>query len=77
MPTYPGAPDSLIDRWQERRAPLHARPGEGLPPLTCDLAALAATPLPQKTAERQITADEPPVTGFVFKVQANMDPKHR
>ncbi|MBD3765671.1 MAG: GTP-binding protein [Rhodobacterales bacterium] len=34
-------------------------------------------PQPQKTAERQITADEPPVTGFVFKVQANMDPKHR
>jgi peptide chain release factor 3 len=34
-------------------------------------------PQPQKAAERQITADEPPVTGFVFKVQANMDAKHR
>ncbi len=34
-------------------------------------------PQPQKAAERQITADEPRVTGFVFKVQANMDAKHR
>ena len=34
-------------------------------------------PQPQKAAERQISADEPTVAGFVFKVQANMDPKHR
>jgi peptide chain release factor 3 len=34
-------------------------------------------PQPQKAAERQIDAQEPSVAGFVFKVQANMDPKHR
>ncbi|MBL9051257.1 MAG: peptide chain release factor 3 [Tabrizicola sp.] len=34
-------------------------------------------PQPQNAAERQIDAGEAPVTGFVFKVQANMDPKHR
>ena len=34
-------------------------------------------PQPQTAAERQISPDEPTVTGFVFKVQANMDPKHR
>ena len=34
-------------------------------------------PQPQRAAERQIGAEEAPVTGFVFKVQANMDPKHR
>jgi peptide chain release factor 3 len=34
-------------------------------------------PQPQNAAERQISAEEPAVTGFVFKVQANMDPKHR
>ncbi len=34
-------------------------------------------PQPQKAAERTIGADETAVTGFVFKVQANMDPKHR
>jgi peptide chain release factor 3 len=31
----------------------------------------------QNAAERAILPEEPPVTGFVFKVQANMDPKHR
>ena len=34
-------------------------------------------PQPQKAAERQIFADEKAVAGFVFKVQANMDAKHR
>ena len=34
-------------------------------------------PQPQKAAERRIAAEEPTVAGFVFKVQANMDPKHR
>jgi peptide chain release factor 3 len=31
----------------------------------------------QKTKERGIAPEESTVTGFVFKVQANMDPKHR
>ncbi|MGO4855480.1 peptide chain release factor 3 [Phaeovulum sp. W22_SRMD_FR3] len=31
----------------------------------------------QKATERSVAPDETPVTGFVFKVQANMDPKHR
>ncbi len=34
-------------------------------------------PQPQKADTRQVGADEPTVAGFVFKVQANMDPKHR
>ncbi|MDP2084691.1 MAG: peptide chain release factor 3 [Gemmobacter sp.] len=34
-------------------------------------------PQPQKAAERMISPEESAVTGFVFKVQANMDPKHR
>lgn len=34
-------------------------------------------PEPQKAAERMVMPEEKPVTGFVFKVQANMDPKHR
>ncbi|MCV2869807.1 peptide chain release factor 3 [Defluviimonas sp. WL0002] len=34
-------------------------------------------PQPQKAAEREILPEESKVTGFVFKVQANMDPKHR
>lgn len=34
-------------------------------------------PQPQPSAERVIDPSETKVTGFVFKVQANMDPKHR
>ena len=34
-------------------------------------------PQPQKASPRQIAPDENKVSGFVFKVQANMDPKHR
>lgn len=33
--------------------------------------------LPRKAAQRIVTPDERAVTGFVFKVQANMDPNHR
>ncbi len=34
-------------------------------------------PQPQRAQPRQILPEEPNVSGFVFKVQANMDPKHR
>ena len=34
-------------------------------------------PQVQRAAEREISPQEAPVTGFVFKVQANMVPKHR
>ncbi len=37
----------------------------------------APTPRPQETNQRTIQATEDKVTGFVFKIQANMDPKHR
>ena len=38
---------------------------------------LAPSPRPQPAAERKVCADEKKVTGFIFKIQANMDPKHR
>ena len=38
---------------------------------------IAPTPRPQPAAERTISPSENKVTGFVFKIQANMDPKHR
>lgn len=38
---------------------------------------IAPTPRPQPAAERTIEPAENKVTGFVFKIQANMDPKHR
>lgn len=38
---------------------------------------VAPAPRPQKTNEREIDPTESKVAGFVFKIQANMDPKHR
>jgi peptide chain release factor 3 len=34
-------------------------------------------PQPRISSERLIEASQPDFTGFVFKIQANMDPKHR
>ncbi|MEO5337666.1 MAG: peptide chain release factor 3 [Magnetospirillum sp. WYHS-4] len=41
------------------------------------LAAVAPSPQPQPAEPRHVEPDENNVTGFVFKVQANMDPNHR
>lgn len=42
-----------------------------------DLADYAPSPRPRETVQRQVEPLETPLTGFVFKIQANMDPKHR
>ena len=49
----------------------------GVRELMDGIARNAPPPQPRRTASRQVAADEGKVTGFVFKVQANMDPKHR
>ncbi|VEG12354.1 peptide chain release factor 3 [Moraxella cuniculi] len=41
------------------------------------LVAHAPKPKDHQAVERIVRADEPEFTGFVFKIQANMDPKHR
>jgi peptide chain release factor 3 len=41
------------------------------------LVAHAPPPQARAADTRVVEPDEPPVTGFVFKVQANMDPQHR
>jgi len=38
---------------------------------------IAPTPLPRITEERTVEPDEDKFSGFVFKIHANMDPKHR
>jgi peptide chain release factor 3 len=38
---------------------------------------IAPSPLARETEERVIEPDEKKFTGFVFKIHANMDPKHR
>ncbi len=49
----------------------------GVRELLGGLKRFAPKPQPQPTAERIVDPDEEKVTGFVFKIQANMDPKHR
>ena len=41
------------------------------------LAAWAPPPRSQPASPQPVAPDEPALTGFVFKVQANMDPNHR
>ncbi len=38
---------------------------------------IAPNPLPRETEERIVDPEETKFTGFVFKIHANMDPKHR
>ena len=38
---------------------------------------IAPAPRPKNAEERLVGSDEPGMTGFVFKIHANMDPKHR
>jgi peptide chain release factor 3 len=40
-------------------------------------AEYAPSPRPREAEQRTVSPDEPNFTGFVFKVQANMDPSHR
>ena len=41
------------------------------------IARFGPAPQPQAASPRPVAPSEPHVAGFVFKVQANMDPKHR
>lgn len=49
----------------------------GVRELLKGIGTFAPAPRPQQTQEREIKPGEPKVTAFVFKIQANMDPKHR
>ncbi len=49
----------------------------GIGPLLDDFVAFAPPPQARQTKERLVEASEELLTGFVFKIQANMDPKHR
>lgn len=41
------------------------------------LTAWAPQPQPRVSSEREVSAQEQKFSGFIFKIQANMDPKHR
>jgi peptide chain release factor 3 len=49
----------------------------GVRELLHGLGSFSPGPRPHRAVERDVAPDERTVTGFVFKIQANMDPKHR
>lgn len=49
----------------------------GVKEMLDDFVKWAPSPQPRETETRLVSADEPKFTGFVFKIQANMDPQHR
>lgn len=49
----------------------------GVTPLLDSFVDCAPAPQPRPTLGRVVEPTEPKLTGFVFKVQANMDPAHR
>ncbi len=49
----------------------------GVREMLSGIERFAPSPRPQKTAGRIIEPTEKKVTAYVFKIQANMDPKHR
>jgi peptide chain release factor 3 len=49
----------------------------GVTPLLDAFVEHAPPPGPRETVGRVVQADEAALTGFVFKIQANMDPAHR
>ncbi|MFL6863426.1 MAG: peptide chain release factor 3 [Allosphingosinicella sp.] len=49
----------------------------GVAELLAGLAAFAPPPGPQPARAGPVAPDEPRCSGFIFKVQANMDPNHR
>ncbi len=49
----------------------------GVTPLLDAFVTHAPPPGPRETVSRVVSPDESALTGFVFKIQANMDPAHR
>jgi peptide chain release factor 3 len=49
----------------------------GVTPLLDAFVEYAPAPQHYQTVQREIDADEAGISGFVFKIQANMDPAHR
>jgi peptide chain release factor 3 len=49
----------------------------GVQSLLDAVVELSPAPLARKTSSREVAPDETKFSGFVFKIQANMDPKHR
>ena len=49
----------------------------GIQAMLDDFVEIAPKPQPRESEQREVLPEEPDFSGFVFKIQANMDPKHR
>ncbi len=49
----------------------------GVEPFFRTFLDLAPAPVPRETSEGLVAPEHPDFSGFVFKIQANLDPKHR
>lgn len=49
----------------------------GIRPLLDAFVQHAPAPMPRASESREVSPGEPDLSGFVFKIQANMDPHHR
>ena len=49
----------------------------GIQELLDTFVEIAPNPVPRATSLREVAPNEPKITGFVFKIHANLDPKHR
>jgi peptide chain release factor 3 len=74
-------PKLNIDEYlQARQSPVFfgsALANFGVKELLDEFVQHAPTPLPRATEQRVVQPDEDKLSGFVFKIQANMDPGHR
>lgn len=74
-------PDFSVDQYLEGRvAPVFfgsAVNNFGVKELLDTFIQIAPAPMPRETTAREVDPAEHKFTGFVFKIHANMDPKHR
>ena len=74
-------PELDIDKYLEaKQSPVFfgsALSNFGVKELLDEFVQHAPAPLPRESEQREVFPDEDKLTGFVFKIQANMDPGHR
>jgi peptide chain release factor 3 len=76
-----GTPEFDADAYRDgRQTPVFfgsAISNFGVEELLAHFSVNAPGPLPRAAVQREVEAGEEKLTGFVFKIQANMDPQHR